>query len=198
MKHRKRIKMTRQLKKLTAEDLDCYTELLSGITRKFQQFSYRNLYLYDVQKTLHILKIYHEWLLAQSNQEFNELYEEFWRKCEMDITAVSLLLVPTAHNKKQEIDRIDYLLKQIDQMGTSYLLNDVQCNAVGFATQNTIYPANRDGLIQVYQNSQSENNIEYNKLQDFLNTHSEFYPDADTLISFFADNLENENLDSND
>lgn len=52
--------MTRQLKKLTAEDLDCYTELLSGITRKFQQFSYRKLYLYDIQKTIRILKIYQE------------------------------------------------------------------------------------------------------------------------------------------
>lgn len=60
-----------------AEDLNCYTELLSGITRKFQQFSYRKLYLYDIQKTIRILKIYQEWLLAQSDQNFSELYDKF-------------------------------------------------------------------------------------------------------------------------
>lgn len=104
--------------------------------------------------------------------------------CEMDITAVFLLLVPNVHDKKQEIERIDHLLNQI---GTSYLLNDVQSNAVGFAMNNAIYPANRAGLEQIYQNSQSENNIEYNhKLQNFLSVHSEPYPDADTLIVFFT------------
>lgn len=51
----------------------------------------------------------------------------------MDITAVSLLLVPNVHDKKQEIERIDHLLNQINQIGTSYLLNDVQSNAVGSA-----------------------------------------------------------------
>lgn len=39
----------------------------------------------------------------------------------------------------------------------------------------------------IYQNSQSENNIEYNhKLQNFLSVHSEPYPDADTLVIFFT------------
>ena len=105
-------------------------------------------------------------------------------QCEMDITAVSLLLVPNVHDKKQEIERIDHLLNQI---GTSYLLNDVQSNAVGFAMNNAIYPANRAGLEKIYQNSQSENNIEYNhKLQNFLSVHSEPYPDADTLVIFFT------------
>lgn len=67
----------------------------------------------------------------------------------MDITAVSLLLVPNVHDKKQEIERIDHLLNQINQIGTSYLLNDVQSNAVGNAVgsamNNAIYPANRAG-----------------------------------------------------
>ena len=63
----------------------------------------------------------------------------------MDITAVSLLLVPNVHDKTQEIERIDHLLNQINQIGTSYLLNDVQSNAVGSAMNNAIYPANRAG-----------------------------------------------------
>ncbi len=137
------------------------------------------------KKTIRILKIYQEWLLAQSDQNFSELYDKFLGgQCEMDITAVSLLLVPNVHDKKQEIERIDHLLNQI---GTSYLLNDVQSNAVGFAMNNAIYPANRAGLEKIYQNSQSENNIEYNhKLQNFLSVHSEPYPDADTLVIFFT------------
>lgn len=199
MTYREVIKMTRQLKKLTAEDLDCYTELLSGITRRFQQFSYRNLYLYDVQKTLRILNIYREWLLTQPDQDFGKLYEKFWGQSEMDITAVSLLLVPTEHDKKKEIERVNYLLNKIEQMGTSYLLNDVQTNAIGFTLKNKIYAANRDGLEEVFQNSQNENNIEYSsKLQDFLETHHELYPDADTLISFFDDGAEDEDLNTNE
>ncbi|MCT7680548.1 hypothetical protein [Lactobacillus crispatus] len=53
--------------------------------------------------------------------------------------------MPNVHDKKQEIERIDHLLNQINQIGTSYLLNDVQSNAVGSAMNNAIYPANRAG-----------------------------------------------------
>ena len=44
------IKMTRQFGRLTAEDLDCYRELFSGITKKIQQFCYSNFYIFDVKK----------------------------------------------------------------------------------------------------------------------------------------------------
>ena len=93
----------------------------------------------------------------------------------MDITAVSLLLVPNVHDKKQEIERIDHLLNQINQIGTSY-----------FRGAPEIYLNGRK-LVNLNENSQSENNIEYNhKLQNFLSVHSEPYPDADTLVIFFT------------
>lgn len=190
--------MTRQLKKLTAEDLDCYTELFSGIAKTFQQFSYHNLYLYDVKKALRILNIYREWLLSQPNQDFTELYNKFWGQCEMNITAISLLLVPAEYGKKCEIARVEHLLERIYQFGTSYLLNDVQSNAIGWAVKSSIYPGNRDGLRMIYQNSQNENHSKYSdKLQDFLNAYPEPYPDANILIDFFEDDQENENLNSN-
>ena len=39
------IKMTQQFGRLTAEDLDCYRELFSGITKKLQRFCYSNFYI---------------------------------------------------------------------------------------------------------------------------------------------------------
>lgn len=44
------IKMTQQFGRLTAEDLDCYRELFSGITKKIQRFCYSNFYIFDVEK----------------------------------------------------------------------------------------------------------------------------------------------------
>lgn len=43
----------------------------------------------------------------------------------MDITGVSLLLLPKSHNVDQEVQRIDALINLIDQFGTSYIFNDV-------------------------------------------------------------------------
>lgn len=177
--------MTQQFKRLTAEDLDCYRELFSGINRKFQQFGYSDLYLFDVKKATHILKIYREWLLSQDNPDFSELYQTFWNLCEMKITAVSLLLLPRRHNKKQEIEHIDQVIAAIDEAGTSFIFNDVQSNAVGFAVKNTIYPALRDSLKEIRISAQEEN-VEYcQKIDAYLASHPEFYPDPDNLVSFF-------------
>ncbi|WP_438450417.1 hypothetical protein [Lactobacillus kitasatonis] len=84
--------MTQQFGRLTTEDLDCYRELFSGITKKIQRFCYSNFYIFDVEKTIRILKIYRQWLIAQEDLDFNDLYEKFWDQYEMDITGVSLLL----------------------------------------------------------------------------------------------------------
>lgn len=190
--------MTQQFEKLTAEDLDCYRELFSGITRKFQRFCYSNFYIFNVQKTIKILKIYREWLLSQESIDFGELYQKFWKQFEMDITAVSLLLLPKGHDKEQEIEHIDRLIKLIDDLGTSYIFNDVQTNSVGFATNNFIYPATRDSLKKVLQRSQKENNIEYcNFIENYLQTYSKPYPDVDQLINFFDSNETNLNINSN-
>ena len=190
--------MTQQFEKLTAEDLDCYRELFSGITRKFQRFCYSNFYIFNVQKTIKILKIYREWLLSQESIDFGELYQKFWKQFEMDITAVSLLLLPKGHDKEQEIEHIDRLIKLIDDLGTSYIFNDVQTNSVGFATNNFIYPATSDSLKKVLQRSQKENNIEYcNFIENYLQTYSKPYPDVDQLINFFDSNETNLNINSN-
>lgn len=184
--------MTQQFARLTAEDLDCYRDLFSGVDRKFQQFGYREFYMYDVQKTIHILKIYREWLLSQESPDFGELYQNFWNFCEMNITAVSLLLLPRGHNKDQEIKHIDCIIKYTEDVGTSYIFNDVQTNSVGFAVKNTIYPALRDSLKKVYLRAQKEENIEYcQKIYSYLIKHPEFYPDPDSLVNFFNEDLTN-------
>ncbi|AEG40247.1 hypothetical protein [Lactobacillus kefiranofaciens] len=141
--------MTQQFEKLTAEDLDCYRELFSGITRKIQRLGYSNFYIFNVQKTIHILQIYREWLLAQKERNFDKLYQDFWGRREMDITAVSLLLLPRVHDKQQELQEIKEVLTQIDELGTSYIFNDVQSNAIGLPIENQIYPASRQGLQDV-------------------------------------------------
>ncbi|EEJ71987.1 hypothetical protein HMPREF0548_1229 [Lactobacillus ultunensis DSM 16047] len=191
-------KMTQQFEKLTAEDLDCYRELFSGITRKFQRFCYSNFYIFNVQKTIKVLKIYREWLLSQENTNFGELYQKFWKQFEMDITAVSLLLLPKGHNKEQEIEHITRLIEQIDELGTSYIFIDVQSNSVGFATNNFIYPASRDSFKKVLQRSQKEKNIEYcNWIKAYLDTYPELYPDVDKLVAFFDDNEKDLDINSN-
>lgn len=190
--------MPQQFEKLTAEDLDCYRELFSGITRKFQRFCYSNFYIFNVQKTIKILKIYREWLLSQDNSDFGELYQKFWKQFEMDITAVSLLLLPKGHNKEREIDHIDHLLKLIDDLGTSYVFNDVQTNSVGFATNNFIYPATRDSFEKILQRSHKEKNIEYcNCIQSYLDTYPELYPDIDKLVEFFDNDETNLDINTN-
>ncbi|QFQ68907.1 hypothetical protein LKK75_05005 [Lactobacillus kefiranofaciens subsp. kefiranofaciens] len=67
----------------------------------------------------------------------------------MDITAVSLLLLPRVHDKQQELQEIKEVLTQIDELGTSYIFNDVQSNAIGLPIENQIYPASRQGLQDV-------------------------------------------------
>lgn len=142
--------MTRQFGRLTTEDLDCYRELFSGITKKIQQFCYSNFYIFDVKKTIRILKIYRQWLIAQEDLDFNDLYEKFWDQYERDITGVSLLLLLKGHNKEREIKRIDAWINTINQCGTSYIFNDVQSNAVGFAENNYLYSATRKSLEEIY------------------------------------------------
>lgn len=187
--------MTQQFERLTAEDLDCYRELFSGINRKFQQFGYSDFYMFNVQKAIRILKIYRNWLLSQDNPDFGELYQNFWNYCEMNITAVSLLLLPRGHNKEKEIEHIDRVIKYIEDVGTSYIFNDVQTNSVGFAVENTIYPALRDSLKEVYVHAQEEENTEYcQNIDNYLAVHPEFYPDPDNLVGFFdekSDELKN-------
>ncbi|MDH5101128.1 hypothetical protein OQI87_08545 [Lactobacillus kefiranofaciens] len=190
--------MTQQFEKLTAEDLDCYRELFSGITRKIQRLGYSNFYIFNVQKTIHILQIYREWLLAQKERNFDKLYQNFWGRREMDITAVSLLLFPRVHDKQQELQEIKEVLTQIDELGTSYIFNDVQSNAIGLPIENQIYPANRQGLQDVYQLSKQKNNQEYcQNIQSFLNTYSEPYPDCDIMIDFFDNSSTEMNINTN-
>jgi hypothetical protein len=64
-----------------------------------------------VQKVIRILTIYRQWLLSQASLDFDELYHNFWNQYEMNITAVSLLLLPRSHSKDQEISRIDATLE---------------------------------------------------------------------------------------
>lgn len=44
----------------------------------------------------------------------------------MNITAVYLLLLPRNHAKDQEIARINATIKMINDLGTSYIFNNVQ------------------------------------------------------------------------
>lgn len=190
--------MTQQFERLTAEDLDCYRELFSGITKKTQQFCYSNFYIFDVQKTIQILKIYRQWLISQDNTDFNDLYQKFWDQYEMDITGVSLLLLPKGHNEDQEVKRIDALITLIDQLGTSYIFNDVQSNAVGFAETNYLYPVTRESLEKIYQRSLNEKNHEYcRNIHDYLEVYPEPYPDYDNLVVFFDNDERDANTDSN-
>lgn len=61
--------------------------------------------------------------------------------------------MPKGHNKEREIKRIDALIETIDQFSTSYIFNDVQSNAVGFAEKSYFYPATRKSLEEIYQRS---------------------------------------------
>lgn len=189
------IKMTQQFGRLTAEDLDCYRELFSGITKKIQLFCYSNFYIFDVEKTIRILKNYCQWLIAQENLDFNDLYEKFWDQYEMDITGVSLLLLPKGHNKEREIKRIDALINTINQCS---IFNDVQSNAVCFAENDYLYPATRKSLEEIYSRSQKEQNREYcRNIKNYLEVYPEPYPDFDNLVNFFNDNERDVDTDSN-
>lgn len=189
------IKMTQQFGRLTAEDLDCYRELFSGITKKIQLFCYSNFYIFDVEKTIRILKNYCQWLIAQENLDFNDLYEKFWDQYEMDITGVSLLLLPKGHNKEREIKRIDALINTINQCS---IFNDVQSNAVGFVEINYLYPATRKSLEEIYSRSQKEQNREYcRNIKNYLKVYPEPYPDFDNLVNFFNDNEKDVDTNSN-
>ncbi|NRO31006.1 hypothetical protein IMAU30143_01219 [Lactobacillus helveticus] len=103
-----------------------------------------------MQKVIRILTIYRQWLLSQASLDFDELYHNFWNQYEMNITAVSLLLLPRSHSKDQEIARIDATIEMINDLGTSYIFNDVQTNSVGFAVKNTIYPVQKILFILFY------------------------------------------------
>lgn len=116
----------------------------------------------------------------------------------MDITGVSLLLLPKSHNVDQEVQRIDALINLIDQFGTSYIFNDVQSNAVGFAEENYLYPMTRNSLEKIYRRSQNEKNREYcRNIHDYLEVYPEPYPDYDDLVTFFDDDERDVNTDSN-
>lgn len=189
------IKMTQQFGRLTAEDLDCYRELFSGITKKIQLFCYSNFYIFDVEKTIRILKNYCQWLIAQENLDFNDLYEKFWDQYEMDITGVSLLLLPKGHNKEREIKRIDALINTINQCS---IFNDVQSNAVCFAENDYLYPATRKSLEEIYSRSQKEQNREYcRNIKNYLEVYPEPYLDFDNLVNFFNDNERDVDTNSN-
>lgn len=189
------IKMTQQFGRLTAEDLDCYRELFSGITKKIQRFCYSNFYIFDVEKTIRILKIYRQWLIAQEDLDFNDLYEKFWDQYEMDITGVSLLLLPKGHNKEREIKRIDALINTINQCS---IFNDVQSNAVCFAENDYLYPTTRKSLEEIYSRSQKEQNREYcRNIKNYLEVYPEPYLDFDNLVNFFNDNERDVDTDSN-
>ena len=47
----------------------------------------------------------------------------------------------------------------INDLGTSYIFNDVQTNSVGFAVKNTIYPVLRKSLEELYRYSVWKNYI---------------------------------------
>ena len=68
-----------------------------------KRFGYNYLYIFNVQKVIRILTSYREWLLSQSNLDFDELYHNFWDQYEMNITAVYLLLLPRNHSKDQKL-----------------------------------------------------------------------------------------------
>lgn len=187
--------MTQQFGRLTAEDLDCYRELFSGITKKIQRLCYSNFYIFDVEKTIRILKIYRQWLIAQEDLDFNDLYEKFWDQYEMDITGVSLLLLPKGHNKEREIKRIDALINTINQCS---IFNDIQSNAVCFAENDYLYPATRKSLEEIYSRSQKEQNREYcRNIKNYLEVYPEPYLDFDNLVNFFNDNERDVDTDSN-
>lgn len=187
--------MTQQFGRLTAADLDCYRELFSGITKKIQLFCYSNFYIFDVEKTIRILKNYCQWLIAQENLDFNDLYEKFWDQYEMDITGVSLLLLPKGHNKEREIKRIDALINTINQCS---IFNDVQSNAVCFAENDYLYPATRKSLEEIYSRSQKEQNREYcRNIKNYLEVYPEPYLDFDNLVNFFNDNERDVDTNSN-
>lgn len=182
--------MTQQFEKLTAEDLDCYRKLFFGITRKFQQFSYSNFYIFNVRKTIKILEIYYNWLLSQKSENFNKLYYKFWTESDMDITEVSLLLLPIVHNKEKEIQRVANLLIQLNNTNESHIFNDIRTDASGSPVKNTIYPATRTSLEKVYSISKDENNIEYSSsIKKFLSLYSDSKFDPNDLIIFFDDTL---------
>lgn len=94
--------------------------------------------------------------------------------------------------------RIDDVIALIDQFGTSYVFNDVQSNAVGFAEKRYLYPATRESLEEIYHCSVKEENREYcRNIKDYLEVYPEPYPDYDSLVSFFDDNEKDVNADSN-
>ncbi len=151
-----------------------------------------------MQKVIRILTIYRQWLLSQASLDFDELYHNFWNQYEMNITAVSLLLLPRSHSKDQEIARINATIEMINDLGTSYIFNDVQTNSVGFAVKNTIYPVLRKSLEELYRYSKERENIEYCKnIKEYLNQHSELYPDADVLADFFDNGSNEEDINLN-
>lgn len=189
--------MTQQFERLTAEDLDCYRKLFFGITRKFQQFSYSDFYIFNVPKTIRILDIYCEWLLSQENKNFNDLYYKFWTKSDMDITEVSMLLLPIGHDKEQEITRVKRLISELRSIKESYVFNDVRTDSSGLPIKNTIYPATRASLEKVYSISQNENNIEYStSIKKFFDSYPEPQINPDDLVEFFDDAV-NTDLDVN-
>ena len=125
---------------------NCFRALL----RRFSSFAIVTFTFLMLKKTIRILKIYRQWLIAQEDLDFNDLYEKFWDQYERDITGVSLLLLLKGHNKEREIKRIDAWINTINQCGTSYIFNDVQSNAVGFAENNYLYSATRKSLEEIY------------------------------------------------
>lgn len=189
--------MTQQFERLTAEDLDCYRKLFFGITRKFQRFSYSSLYIFNVRRTIKILKIYCQWLSSQKSENFNELYNKFWTKCDMCITEVSLLLLPKTWSKKQEIQRVKKLIVQLNSIKEQYIFNDIRTDSSGLPITNTIYPATRASLEKLYSVSQIENNTEYSSsIKKFLDSYPDVQLDPILLIDFFDDAL-NTDIDVN-
>ena len=102
----------------------------------------------------------------------------------------------------------------INDLGTSYIFNDVQTNSVGFAVKNTIYPVQKILFIlfyvrvwknyivtvreELYRYSKERENIEYCKnIKEYLNQHSELYPDADVLADFFDNGSNEEDINLN-
>ncbi|NRN71996.1 hypothetical protein [Lactobacillus helveticus] len=86
----------------------------------------------------------------------------------------------------------------INDLGTSYIFNDVQTNSVGFAVKNTIYPVLRKSLEELYRYSKERENIEYCKnIKEYLNQHSELYPNADVLADFFDNGSNEEDINLN-
>ena len=63
--------------------------------------------------------------------------------------------MPKGHNKEREIKRIDALIETIDQFSTSYIFNDVQSNAVGFAEKSYFYP-DLDNLVNFFNDNEKD------------------------------------------